>query len=416
MNDTPSGWQPTTYGAVLTETHERRGGRADMPVLSVTKSRGPMLASERFGKVLHGRDLAKYRVARRGTIVADPMLLWDGSIGRQDVADVGLVSPDYRVYQLADHASSDFMRYVVRNPSMLRHYQGGARGTNVRRNRIARGDFLRIPFRLPPLPEQSKIAAILSAVDEVIEKTESVIESLQTLKRAMMQELLTRGLPGRHTRFKQTEIGEIPEEWALQSVGDVVESCDYGLSEKMCSDARLTPILRMGNIRDGEVLLGDLKYVDDGLPTATGLHLAPGDVLFNRTNSKDLVGKVGVFLGAERPVTFASYLLRMKAKPGVATGSWLGAILNTARNQSGLRALATPGVSQANINRTKLLAFSVPTPPIDEQKEILATLDVVSSRIQSEHHTLRSTGTLKSALMSVLLTGELRVTPDEGAA
>lgn len=141
------------------------------------------------------------------------MLLWDGTIGRQEAADSGLVSPDYRVYELAERVASDFMRYVVRDPRMLRHYQGGARGTNVRRNRIAREDFLRIPFHLPPRPEQRKIAAILSSVDEVIEKTEAMIEQLQVVKKAMMQELLTRGLPGRHTRFKQTEIGRAPDAW-----------------------------------------------------------------------------------------------------------------------------------------------------------------------------------------------------------
>lgn len=272
------------------------------------------------------------------------------------------------------------------------------------------------PVLLPPLPEQRKIAAILSVVGEVIEKTEAVVESLQALKKAMMQELLTRGLPGRHTRFKQTEVGEIPEAWTAMSVGDAVECCDYGLSEKMSADDSLTPILRMGNIQDGEVVLEGLKYVDDALATAKGLHLAPGDVLFNRTNSRDLVGKVGVFLGARGPVTFASYLLRMKVKPEVGKGSWLGAVLNTDQNQAALRALATPGVSQANINRTKLLALQVPTPPAAEQEEILSTLDSIGQRVQAEKATLAATTRLKAALMSVLLTGELRVTPDQDAA
>src|SRR6185437_1748141 len=95
----PAGWTRATYGDALAETDERAGERTSLPVLSVTKARGPMLASERFGKVMHGRDLSRYRLARRDHIVADPMLLWDGSIGAQQVVDAGLVSPDYRVYQ-----------------------------------------------------------------------------------------------------------------------------------------------------------------------------------------------------------------------------------------------------------------------------------------------------------------------------
>src|SRR4051812_25128731 len=104
----PEGWQQATYGDALVETGERAGKNTQLPVLSVTKTRGPMLASERFGKVMHGRDLAKYRVARRNAIVADPMLLWDGSIGLQAVVEAGLVSPDYRVYVATSRVRSDF--------------------------------------------------------------------------------------------------------------------------------------------------------------------------------------------------------------------------------------------------------------------------------------------------------------------
>ncbi|MBY0399103.1 restriction endonuclease subunit S, partial [Myxococcota bacterium] len=92
---------------------------------------------------------------------------------------------------------------------------GGVPGLN-------RNNVYELVIGVPPLPEQRKIAAILSSVDEVIEKTEAVIEQLQVVKKAMMRELLTRGIPGRHTRFKQTEIGEIPEEWEVVELGDIV--------------------------------------------------------------------------------------------------------------------------------------------------------------------------------------------------
>ena len=76
---------------------------------------------------------------------------------------------------------------------------------------------LRIP--LPPLREQRKIAAILSSVDDAIEKTQAVIDQVQVVKRGLMQELLTRGLPERHTEFKQTEIGRLPAEWEVVELG-----------------------------------------------------------------------------------------------------------------------------------------------------------------------------------------------------
>jgi hypothetical protein len=78
------------------------------------------------------------------------------------------------------------------------------------------------PVVLPSVPEQKKIAAILSSVDQAIEATQAMIEQLQVVKKAMMAELFTRGLPGRHTRFKRTEIGEVPEEWRVSSLGQLL--------------------------------------------------------------------------------------------------------------------------------------------------------------------------------------------------
>jgi type I restriction enzyme M protein len=187
----PENWRQLNYGDVMFETDERAGPGTTLPVLSVTKRRGPMLASERFGKVMHGRNLAKYRVARRGQIVADPMLLWDGSIGIQQVVDAGLVSPDYRVYQSKGNALPSFLGFAVRSPTALPHYKGGARGTNVRRNRIARDAFLRIPILLPPPDEQELIAEAMMTVDMAIAAAESSMNHLQVLKHSLTSAVIS---------------------------------------------------------------------------------------------------------------------------------------------------------------------------------------------------------------------------------
>ncbi len=145
------------------------------------------------------------------------------------------------------------------------------------------------------------------------------------------------------------------------------------------------------------------------------LLLVPGDVLFNRTNSKDLVGKVGVFDGAPFNVSFASYLLRLRPS-APHSGDWLSAVMNLDSNQAALRAMATPGVSQVNINRGKMVAMKVPIPPPDEQRELMAVLSAIHERLSNEEAVRSQSRALKAALMSVLLTGEVRVTPDEDAA
>ena len=301
-----------------------------------------------------------------------------------------------------------FVYYLAKNPAFRSFAISRMRGTSGRQ-RVPANVFDDFEVGVPPLPEQRKIAAILSSVDDAIEKTLAVIDQVQVVKRGLMQELLTRGLPGRHTRFKQTEIGEMPAEWRTSCIGDIAR-CDYGTSDALQHSGQGIPILRMGNLRDGRVSLDDVKYLA-GDRVSESLLLFRGDVLFNRTNSADLVGKVAAFDHQAR-VSFASYLLRLRVKPNVGTGFWLSYLLNTGTLQKRLRAAATVGVSQVNINRKSLLATVIPVPPVEEQSAMVSILDSVCRKVEAEQDVAAQLAQVKSALMSVLLTGELRVAPD----
>lgn len=402
----PHGWSQATLGELLFESSERAGVDTSLHVLSVTKHQGVVPARDRFARALHGKDLSRYRVARKNNVVIDPMLLWDGVIAVQERFDAGLVSPDYRVFEIAPSIEPAFFKFLARAPYLKRQYRIGARGTNVRRRRINREDFLRISVMLPPLAEQRKIASVLDSVDNTIEKTKGVIDQLENVKKQLLSQMLTRGWPGRHKEFTQTEIGEIPVSWRWLPLRELVSFCDYGLSCSLSSDPVGTPVLRMGNLYGGELIFDDLKFasgVDDEFV------LEPGDVLFNRTNSADRVGKVGVFRGQMPRVTFASYLLRLRARPEQALGEWLSLSLNTEANQRRLRALATPGVSQVNVNREKLLSMEIPVPPIEEQEEFLAPATSFRERLAAEGLKLVGLQQLKAALLTAMLSGEVRV-------
>ena len=161
---------------------------------------------------------------------------------------------------------------------------------------------------------------------------------------------------------------------------------------------------------DGRVSLDDVKYLAEDR-VSDALLLSRGDVLFNRTNSADLVGKVAVFDHRAR-VSFALYLLRLRVTSSVGTGFWLSYLLNTDTLQKRLRATATVGVSQVNINRKSLLATLVPVPPAEEQSVIVSILDSLWHRVEAEQNVVARLAEVKSSLMSVLLTGQLRVVRD----
>ena len=113
----------------------------------------------------------------------------------------------------------EFLYFAIGTNDAKRQFQKCANG--ITRFGLRGGDINRVTIPLPQLSEQRKIAAILSSVDDAIEKTQAVIDQVQVVKRGLMQELLTRGLPGRHSGHKQTEVGRIPENWRVIPLSDV---------------------------------------------------------------------------------------------------------------------------------------------------------------------------------------------------
>ncbi|UTN86418.1 hypothetical protein NMC41_03915 [Pseudomonas aeruginosa] len=111
--------------------------------------------------------------------------------------------------------------------------------------------------------------------------------------------------------YKQTELGTIPEDWDVRPLGQLVHAVEYGSSAKSSSSGKV-PVLRMGNLQEGQIDWSDLVFTDNESEIAKYL-LNPGDVLFNRTNTIDLVGKTAIYKGV-RPSIFAGYLIRIKEK------------------------------------------------------------------------------------------------------
>lgn len=263
-----------------------------------------------------------------------------------------------------------------------------------------------VQIALPPLPEQQKIAKILTSVDDAIQATEAVIEQTKKVKQGVMNRLLTKGIG--HTRFKQTGIGEIPEGWEVVAIGELLESSQYGINQSLSLELPGVPVLRMGNIQDFRLDLADLKYAELPPDSADRYLVRRNDILFNRTNSLDLVGKVAI-VDTDHALSFSSYIVRLRALPGRSDPVWLFCSLSSARQQTRLRALATPGVSQANINPTKMRQLLLPVPPVEEQKEIATAALRFDDAVATARQRLGALVAVKRSLMSDLLTGRMRV-------
>jgi type I restriction enzyme S subunit len=257
---------------------------------------------------------------------------------------------------------------------------------------------------------------VLDAIDEGIAKTEAVIAKLKQMRAGLLHDLLTRGLdangqlrdPIVHPeQFKDSLLGRVPHEWGVERLSHFISSAEYGISSALSNKGRL-PVLRMNNLAGGEAELTDLKLATEPVPTA--LLLKPGDVLFNRTNSYEHVGRTGIWRGQIVEATFASYLVRLNPVPGRLLSEYLNLLLNMPESQQRMRRFATPAVQQVNINPTSLQQMLVAIPrQMEEQDHIIAVLARSAASVASEERVLVKLRHLKSGLMSDLLTGQVRV-------
>ncbi len=164
----------------------------------------------------------------------------------------------------------------------------------------------------------------------------------------------------------------------------------------------------MSNLEGGEIVLSELK--GSASAEASGLLLQPLDVLFNRTNSIDHVGKTAIWRGQLERASFASYLVRLVVDRDRLRPEYLNLWLNLPRTQRLIRRYATPGVSQVNINPTNLRKTWIALPAkLSEQGHIVRILDIHDARIRAEEATLEKLRRVKRGLMEDLLTGRVRV-------
>jgi len=170
------------------------------------------------------------------------------------------------------------------------------------------------------------------------------------------------------------EVPEVPEGWSLAALRDVVHRAQYGLSVKADAKRAGIPMLRMVNIRDGRMDGSNLKYVDRKKVDVAAYTVRLGDILFNRTNSAELVGKAAVFdLGIE--AVFASYLVRIECDRELVASSYLCGWINSPWGRRWARTVRTDCSNQSNINVSRLQTMPVPVPPLAEQHEIVRRIE-----------------------------------------
>ena len=230
---------------------------------------------------------------------------------------------------------------------------------------ISSKQILEIKFPVPPLADQRRIVQKLdeafAGIVKAKENAERSLKYARDLFESYFEELLkTKG-------------------WKWKNLGELCDDVEYGSSAKSKAE-RGVPVLRMGNIHDGRFDWENLVYTNNQAEIKKYL-LKHNDVLFNRTNSPELVGKTAIYK-SEQPALFAGYLIRIHRKKELLDADFLNYFLNSKSARNYGKTVMASSVNQANINGTKLKNYPIPAPPLLEQKELASKLNELSKETQ----------------------------------
>jgi type I restriction enzyme S subunit len=259
---------------------------------------------------------------------------------------------------------------------------------------------------LPPLPEQKKIASILTSVDEVIENTQKQIDKLQDLKKATMNELLTKGIG--HTEFKDSELGRIPKSWEVTNLKDILKSivdCEHKTAPYIEKSNFL--VVRTSNVRDGRLLYEDMKFTTkDGFIEWTKRSVPTEiDILFTR----EAPAGESCLVPSNVKVCLGQRMVLLKTDSDKTNANFLSNYLQSELVKKFIYRMSI-GTTVSRINIEDINRIPMPIVPIREQESIASIIESLDNQTVQMTLRLGKFQSLKKSLMQDLLTGKVRVT------
>ena len=314
---------------------------------------------------------------------------------------VGFGSTEFHVLRAKENSDPHFIYQVTNYPEF--RIKGETNMTGSAGQRRVPTDYLKtFDVVFPPLPEQQKIATILTSVDTVIEKTRAQIDKLKHLKTGMMQELLTKGIG--HTEFKNTPIGRIPKEWDVAAIADIARLTSGGTPNRENSDYWNGDVLwvKTGEVNYQTIFDTEEKITVLGLKESSAKLVPAGAILmamYGQGITRGKVAKLGV------PAAMNQACLAMIPNNQIIN-DFLYYFLS--REYFNLRSMVQEG-AQKNLSASIIKEILLPVPPRKEQQKIVDVLQSIDTKIMTASQKLISVEQTKKALMQDLLIGKIRV-------
>lgn len=399
----PEGWEEHKLGDVCdikiggtpsrsVDRYWAKDGREGYPWVSISDLRSSPVTKTKEQITQEGVDNSNVKLIEAGTNLMSFKL----TLGRVARAGTDLYTNEAIagfIPKTDNIIEQDYLFYALPGAVDNAEHDQAVKGKTLNKGKLTN-----LQLRLPPIDEQRKIADVLQSVDEAITATQDVIDQTRKVKQDLLHRLLTRGIG--HTSFKQTDIGEIPENWEVVELRDLVDFKNGKAHEKEIDHTGKYIVVNSkfistaGHVRkrsDADhlpALKGDVLIVMSDVPNGKAIASC---FLVNENDTYTVNQRIGLLRSKDMQPEFLCNVLH--------------------RNRYFLA--FDDGVKQTNLRKDEVLDCPVVVPSIDEQKEISTVLEVVSDQINEQLFNLEQLQTLKAGVISDLLSGRVRVPLDE---
>jgi len=368
----------------------RSKGEDGLPTLSVTLDRGLVPRDTLERKTDTSLSPSEHLRVLPGDIAYNMMRMWQGASGLAE--NEAIVSPAYVVLAPKENLDPRFAAYLFKTPRMIHSFWAYSYGLTNDRLRLYPKDALKVPVEIPPLPEQQKIAEILSTWDRAIETAEALLATARTQKRALMQALLT----GKR-RFPEFE----GQEWREVRLGDVARTWSGGTPSRKRPEffGGAIPWIKSGEVNAARVLSTEETITDAALVASAARMVSPGNILVAMYGAT--AGVVSIS-GISAAINQA--ILAVEPSAGTHTAYLHRSIEYAMDKTKRLTQGGQPNLNAAIIRSTKLFL-----PELQEQRLIAGVVDDAQREIDTLLNQVAKLRAEQKALMQQLLTGKRRV-------
>jgi type I restriction enzyme, S subunit len=323
----------------------------------------------------------------------DILVSWSASLGVFEWLERETALLNQHIFKVIPDKSKVYRNYLKYSlDKALNDMECHLHGATMKH--VNRKEFLETKIYLPPLEEQRRIAAILDKADGVRRKRKEAIRLTEELLKSTFLDLF--GDPVTN-----------PKGWETCSMKKIVVETQYGTAEKSQEVMGGFPILRMNNITySGEIDLNSLKWCQIPPKDEDKFTVKRGDLLFNRTNSPELVGKTAVWRSDDK-FAYAGYLIRVRFDKSKANSEYVSAFLNSKYGKRYLLEKAKPSINMSNFSASEFLKIPILLPDIETQHRFDEFVSYTRMMSQHLNDGLGDYNNLFNSLLQRAFRGEL---------